>query len=307
MDVVVVTPGRGSAPAAPSPARYRVSASALLRWSVLDWSVIALAWWAMARADAWPVDLVAVLVVAGRLHALGGLLHDACHRARREGGPRWWVLEALAGWPIASTTAAMRYHHLRHHRHANTALDPYRRPTLRGRPLPFAALCLRGLLLPAWWTLRAPFGACALLVPRLRGTYARAFLQDRSNRRLDDDPEVLACARAEIAQLLGQATVAGAAIVAGWPVVLPYLVPLHVAGVLNATRLALEHDGALHAVATRANVLSSTRSGSLGWMGDWLLYPHNLGLHVEHHLHPGVGFMHLPRFRALADEAAIRS
>ena len=281
------------------PERWRPRASVLLGWAMLDWACIALAWWAMSRSDALVVDIVAVLVVAGRLHALGGILHDACHRPQGRTSLPWLAVEALAGWPIASTTDAMRYHHLRHHRWSNTPRDPYRRPSVGGRPLPFTLLCLRGLLLPAWWTLRAPFGTLAALLPRLRGPYARAFLQDRGPRDPGGDPAVLRCARAESRQLLAHASVLALALALDWPLLMTFLVPLHVAGVLNATRLALEHTGETHERPTLRNVVATTRTRTLGRLGDWLLYPHNLGLHLEHHLYPGVAFQHLPKVREL--------
>ena len=280
------------------PDTWRPRAPTLLFWAVVDWSIIAAGWWLLSAVDNVLVSIAAALMIAGRLHALGVILHDACHRPSARKTPPWWLVEALAGWPIASTTDAMRYHHLRHHRYSGTAQDPYKRPLSGSDPLTLALLCLRGLLLPPWWTLRAVFAPIALAIPAARNVYGRAFLQDRSCEDLRNQAELLRCARADLAQLAAQATVVALALGLGLPIVSHYLIPLLIAGVLNAHRLLREHTADELDKPTLPAVIATTRDSNAGWSGNWLLYPHNIGLHVAHHLQPGVAFVHLPDVEA---------
>ena len=267
----------------------------LLAWAGFDWCAIAAAWAVMALLDHPVVLAFGIVVVASRLHALGVILHDACHRHRRDDSRLWWLVEAVAGWPITSTTEAMRYHHLRHHAASGTAKDPYHGTVHAARPWLRWALTLRGVVLPFWWTLRAIVGPLALAIPRLRTAYGRAFLQDRSGTDLSRHAAVIACARADLGQLAAQLAVLVPAFAAGLPVVTFYLMPLMLAGVLNARRVVYEHAWLPSERHTRLQTWESTVDHDLGLLGNALFYPHNIGLHRIHHLYPMVSFVHLPR------------
>lgn len=289
-------------PRAQSPADYLPGDTApraqrLLLWALGDWCVIVAAWTVMALVDRPPVTLAGIVVVASRLHALGAILHDACHR-RRQDRSRWWLaVEMLAGWPIASTIEAMRYHHLRHHALSGTPQDPYFSALAAGNAWRRCALTARGALLPLWWTLRAVTGPLALLVPAARTPYARAFLQDRSGSDLRRNPAVIACARADVLQLAAQLSGLGAAFAAGLPVVSCYLLPWMLAGVLNARRVVYEHAWVERADRSRQGAWDMTLDHDIGILGNAIFYPHNIGLHRIHHRYPGVSFVHLPELR----------
>ena len=271
----------------------------LIAWALFDWLVIGLGWALIVAAEATVVRAVGVVIVASRLHALGVILHDACHRRGHRKTAAWWAVEALAGWPIASTIEAMRYHHLRHHRNAGMRTDPYRHPLLERGRWAHALLALRGALLPFWWTLRAFVAPLALLVPSLRTLYGRAFLQDRSGSDLREHPELLRCARADLVQAAAHCA-AGAAIVAlELPFVSCYLVPWMLGGIMNANRVIIEHAPAENHDRTLATVLATTRDHDFGWLANALLYPHRIGLHQAHHFAPTAAFVHLPRVVAL--------
>lgn len=64
-----------------------------------------------------------VLLLVGRLHALGVIAHEMAHLPRS----RWtWPVRALAprcAWPVLTTAEALWDHHLRHHRHPQAALE----------------------------------------------------------------------------------------------------------------------------------------------------------------------------------------
>ena len=80
--------------------------SRLIRYALGDWLIIGTVWLAAPYAPAafYPLWLV---MVAGRIHALGVVLHEAVHlQTRKTVGLR--LLEFLAGYPVGSTIDAMR-------------------------------------------------------------------------------------------------------------------------------------------------------------------------------------------------------
>ncbi|WP_455774175.1 fatty acid desaturase, partial [Burkholderia stabilis] len=97
----------------------------LVRYACIDWLGILMCWAAIRFVPNPFVYVAAVLLIAGRLQAFGVILHDACHLPARRMTLPLALVEALAGWTIGSSIAAMRYHHLRHHRAVGTAEDPY--------------------------------------------------------------------------------------------------------------------------------------------------------------------------------------
>jgi fatty acid desaturase len=290
------TPTEGLLPLrAPVPVELltRATLPGLYRLAAAQWAWLGLCWAGLVLVpEAAPV---LALLVAGRLHALGVILHDAIHLPWRHKGPGPRMLELFCGLPVATTLEAMRYHHLRHHRDAGLPSDPYRRPP--ASPWRQLAVWLRVCPILLFWVLRGPFGLLAWLLPPLRTPYARLFLQDRSDKALTHDAEVLACARAESGQVLFHLAVLGAAL--RWPSVvgLGYGLPFLLTSGLCAWRLLAEHTPRTVQGRTLRDVLACTSDHGLGWPGRLLTAPLNVGCHVVHHLHPQVSLHHLPRLR----------
>jgi fatty acid desaturase len=275
----------------------RTHVSELLRMAGAEWAWIIACQVALALVPA--AAPLLVLLIAGRLHAFGAILHDAVHltvRGNRK-GPGLWLLECLAGYPIATTWSAMRYHHLRHHHHEGSERDAYDKPPPGAwwRAVP---LWLFLILVVPFWVVRGPVGLLAWALPPLRTFYGRLFLLDRSRKELLHSQEVLACARAEAGQVLFHLAVL--ALAWRWPhaVGLGYGLPLLGASALSAYRLLAEHTPARDQGRTLQGVLASTRDHGQGWLGWLVLAPRNIGCHIVHHLHPQVGARHLPRLRA---------
>lgn len=273
----------------------RAQVPGLLRLALTEWALIAACNVGLALVPA--AAPVLVLLIAGRLHALGVILHEAVHLSVRRKGPALWLVECLAGYPIASTWNAMRYHHLRHHKFEGTALDAYRKPP----PGPWwrsVPMWLGLILVVPFWVVRGPVGLLAWAVPSLRTLYGRLFLQDRSGRELTHHAEVRACARAEAGQVLFHLAVL--ALAWQWPqaVGLGYALPLLVASAVSAYRLLAEHTPVRRPARTALGTFVSTADHGLGWLGRLLLAPLHVGYHIVHHLHPQVAAHHLPRLRA---------
>jgi fatty acid desaturase len=267
----------------------------LVRLALEEWGMMAAAWIVMGAAPWWLYPAGA-LVVAGRLHALGVVLHDATHMPLRRKTAAIRAVEVLCGFPIASTLNAMRYHHLRHHRDSGMDTDPYYKAG-RQNILWQTLNILRGLALPPFWTVRAVVGAIAYLVPQLRNTYAHVFLQDRTSDDLRESPEVVECARAEWGQVVFQALVVALAVRFPSAVLWGYVVPVSIAGLLAARRVLIEHTYERVTDRQIETIISTTNDNHLGLFGALGLAPRNIGYHIVHHIHPQVRLGALPRLR----------
>lgn len=267
--------------------------SRLLRYAAVDWLVICGIWTILLRSSAWAYP-IGWLILAGRFHSLGVVLHDAAHMGKRAHGVQSGLLQLIAAYPIATTLRAMRYHHLRHHRYSGTPLDPYLRPgisySLRQRNM----RRLTGLLLVPFWIVRGFFGTAASLVPAWRNVYGHVFLQDRSSRDLAHSLEVRACLRAEPAQCAFFALVISIAVAYPGPVLMLYLIPLILAGAINVNRVIVEHEHVLCADRRPETVVTHTLTHAGGWVSRAVLFPRNIGFHVVHHLFPQAGLETLP-------------
>ena len=268
----------------------------LIRYALTDWAIIVVCWSLMGLSPGWLYPLF-VLVIAGRFHSFGVILHDATHMPLRGKTVGTRIMEALCGYPIATTLNAMRFHHLRHHKDSGMASDPYFKPTVRDSRVMAVLIWLRHLLLVPWWTFRGPFGLACLVAPRLRNFYARAFLQDRSGRDMTHSREIVDCARAELGQVLFHAALI--AVACAWPteVLYYYLIPVTVTGLLAGYRVLREHDYVPTMDRKVKTIMQTTVDHNLGPIGRLFFAPRNIGYHVVHHIHPQVALEHLPALR----------
>lgn len=240
------------------------------------------------------IYVLGLLLIAGRLQALGVILHDACHLPPRRRTIAFIIIEALAGWPIGSTISAMRYHHLRHHRAVCTPEDPYlHHHAARGGWIK-RVMMLRGALLPVWWPLRTLMAPLALVWPAFRPWYARGFLQERSKRDLRQHPEVIACARADLSHCIAYLLVITAIVHWQLPFFTYYGLPWILAGIMNANRVLIEHDHVENGERSQQAVWAMTHTCHYGWLGKLVLFPRNIGFHQVHHVYPALALEHLP-------------
>jgi fatty acid desaturase len=266
----------------------------LVRYACTDWLAIALCWIAMGWIRHPAMYVTGVILIAGRLQALGVILHDACHFPSRRKTVPLAMVEVLAGWPIGSTITAMRYHHLRHHRGVCTPEDPYlHRLAARGGWVK-RAMMLRGALLPIWWPLRTLAAPLALACPAFRPWYARGFLQDRSKRDLRHSREIVACARADLPHCAAYLLALAAVMVWQVPFFAYYGLPWILGGILNANRVLIEHDHVESGERSQDAVWAMTHTRRHGWWGKLVLFPRNIGFHQVHHVYPALALEHLP-------------
>lgn len=258
---------------------------------------------AVAAALAWwhPVTVAAAAVlIATRQHALFILAHDAAHyrlyESRRLNDAVGRGVAAAAGISMCT----YRVLHRLHHNHLYGREDPdiaLHGGYPRGRLYLLKKLARDLSGLTAWKTYGYFFGAPA--ANRVAGAAAQP---------LDDTAPALrdAARRDRYMVAAVQAALFGAAVAGGFAVEYAVLWVLPAVTVLQALlrlRAVLEHG----AVADTASPLTAARTTlAPAWL-LWLLFPHHVNYHIEHHLYPAVPHYNLPAcHRLLAAAGALR-
>jgi fatty acid desaturase len=244
---------------------------------------LALAWWPNPL-----VLLVCVILVGTRQHALFVIAHDAAHYLLYE--RRW--LNDLVGRACATlqglSMCTYRVIHRLHHNNLYGELDPD--TALHGGYPRGRWYLIRKLLkdlagLTAWKTYAYFLGGAPAL-----NTATQVAL-----RPLDDtSPKLRAEARADRNFVI--AFHAAALALAAWSgVIFEYLVlwilPLvTVVQAILRLRAIAEHG----ATADFSSPLTAARTNlGPGWL-EWLIFPHHVNYHIEHHLYASVPHYNLP-------------
>lgn len=253
----------------------------------VDWLVIAAAIAVSVYSGSIVVYIAAVLVIAGRMHALAVLVHEAAHfRFLRNRQISEWIMDVFAAWPVGANVEGYRQNHLAHHQHTNTDDDPD-------------------------WVIKLGMAAFTFpqkmreLALRLLG-YAVAVSSIRDIAHLLPRIRKHAPTRSAYRLLRLGFYVAVAAIVTALGIwkgfVLYWLAPYFTAFFLFLyVRSVAEHFGSMD----YDDELGSTRTVTPYLWERWFFAPHNVNYHLEHHLYPSVPFYNLPRLQAalLRDDA----
>lgn len=265
--------------AAPSPAQTALAIGSVLTGIVglITCAILIETWW---------VNLIVIVFIAGRQHAMLILMHDAAHRLLLPNARfNDIVSNVLLSFPLFISTELYRKHHLQHHRYVNTKDDP----DLNDAEIPsYGALFLAQLLgdLIGLRTLRLMasvnnFGVLALFRP------GSATIRNISfNRGL-----FVAFAGAQCAVLT---------LIGGWQAYFLYwIVPmwfvlppiLHLRAVAEHAGRIDENDCAAYARTVRCPTWERA-----------LICPMNINLHLEHHIFPEVPCYRLPEVSVLLDQ-----
>jgi fatty acid desaturase len=100
---------------------WRTAAAIVFDWATIATCIVVSQW-----AQHLLVYLMAVLLIGGRMHAFGVLLHDFAHYRFIDGRKEMsdWVCELTLSWPLFTTVAGYRRNHLAHHRYTKNDKDP---------------------------------------------------------------------------------------------------------------------------------------------------------------------------------------
>jgi fatty acid desaturase len=268
------------------PARF--AAELALTWATI-FGLIAIG----VHFDNLAISLVCAFLVGTRQMALALLLHEQVHRLGMRNKYADWLINVFAVYPLFVTTVEdYAKVHLSHHKYCFTKDDPdFIRKSGPEWTYPMSKRQLLGI------ALRDLSGMNVIRL--IRGKKAHATTEFT---RRNPTPKWL-----RIGFFVALATVLTLA--GGWKVFLLYWV----LPILTVTQLMLrwvavaEHeynieDGSIHA---------TTPLLQLNWWQRIVFPDLNFGLHVYHHMHPGVSFGNLPKVHeiykreGLVDESAI--
>ena len=267
-------------------------------WAVgSTWAVIALAFAALAR---WPHPItfaLAVVVLGGRQLALSILMHEAAHRTLFR---TRWLNDAFTDWACArimwNDVARYRKHHLRHHAHTGTELDPDRSlvepfPTTRASLARKLARDLLGLT-----GLRRIVGLVLMDSGVLEYSVAGdAQGRPRAGRTRFD------CAREGAGHMAGVVATNGALALVlaatghAWLYGAWALAYMTTFSVFVRIRSFAEHA----CTAQGSNVLDNTRTTRAGLLARATVAPIRVNYHLEHHMLVSVPYFRLPRMHAM--------
>lgn len=245
----------------------------------LDWAVIAAAIALSSYfGEVW-LYLLAIAVIAGRMHGLGVLTHEAAHfRFLKNRKMADAIADLLMAWPVMATIEGYRQNHLAHHQHTNTERDPD-------------------------WA--AKFGTTAFTFPQRAWVMSLNILgyliAVNSLRDLAHIlPRVARIKQTARYRLLRLGYYLGAAslitVLGIWKGFLLYwIVPYMTLFLLFLyVRSVAEHFGSMD----YEEELGSTRTVVPYWWERCFFAPHNVNYHIEHHLFPGVPYCNLPKLNA---------
>lgn len=256
-------------------APWKTGAAIALDWAVIV-AVIAFSEW---MGTLWAL-ILAWVVIGGRQHALGVLIHDFAHyRFISNKNLSEWVGDALLAWPLLTFVDGYRRNHLAHHRYMNTEKDPDWRIKLGTRHFTF----------PQTWQY-----AIMNLLGYLVGISSYRDMKSLIARLSDDE------GRPKNYQLKRFAFYFAVAVVltltdAWYGFALYWMVPFFTFFLMFLyIRSVAEHFGSMD----YATELGSARTVYPYLWERAFFAPHNVNYHLDHHLYPSVPFYNLPKLHA---------
>jgi fatty acid desaturase len=259
---------------------------------VIGIAVAVWSWWAVA---------VAVVLIAPLQHALFVLAHDAAHYRLFEA--RWLndAVGRLCGTLVGVSMCTYRVIHRLHHNHLYGPEDPdiaLHGGYPRGKAYLVKKLAKDLAGFTAFKTFSYFFGA-----PSLNTETGRA------ERPLGDtSPRLRTAARRDRWGVLAFHLVAPIAAIAtgwGWQYAVLWMLPLvTVMQAILRLRAICKHG----ALSDYTSPLSSARTNLPNWWQRYLLFPHHVNYHIEHHLYPAVPHYNLPSLHdALRSHGILRA
>lgn len=255
-----------------------------------DWLLIAATIIACSYYFTWYTYLLALLIIGARMHALAILMHDASHYRFLKN--RKWndrLTNLLIMYPLFSSIEVYRQNHMRHHRHLNTEDDPDWVSKLGKKSFTFPKTKQAFLLqILSYFTLVQGIKDAIWFLKRF--SVSKEAKQKKANGEKKN--------RASLIFMLSLFTLL--TVFNGWAYyglfwVIPYLSTFFM---FQYIRSVAEHFGEL----AYDHLLTSTRTVKTNLLEQFLLAPHNVGYHLEHHLYPAVPFYNLPQLHNLLME-----
>ncbi|MFO1228546.1 fatty acid desaturase family protein [Roseateles sp.] len=263
----------------------RFLADVAMNWGLII-GMAALAIW----TGHWPAYVLAIVVIATRQHALGILMHDGTHyRCLTSRSLNDAVSDILCALPVGMLTSRYRYEHLQHHRGLNTDDDPYwvdfKLDDTWHWPKPPAAA--------AWVFARDLLGLNSQRWGRVQWRWSPWVNHFKRTDPKGPPPTT----KAERLRIYGfHLAVLGALVATGaWlNFALLWLLPLMT---LTPAMVRLRTI-AEHLLIANTDELDASRHTVGTWLERWSIAPHNINIHLGHHLYPAVPYYRLPELHA---------
>ena len=252
-----------------------------------DWLVIAVTIYACLQFMNPLMYILAVVIIGARMHALAILMHDATHFRFLKN--RYWndmVSNLLTMYPLFTSIAIYRQNHLRHHQHLNTDHDPdwvakFGKPAFT---FPKSKTEFIGTLL-SYLVLYLGVKDAVWFLQRFQAPDAKTHTAEEARW-----PKFLF-----YAVLFATLTLTGTWLYYLMFWFVPYLSSFFM---FQYIRSVAEHYGEM----AYDNMLTSTRTVKTNAFERFLIAPHQVAYHLEHHLYPGVPYYNLPKLHELLME-----
>jgi len=259
-------------------------------WMVLSTWLVILALLLLAGRYPHPATILLVwCILPGRQLGLSVLMHEAGHNTLfASRAVNQWVGQWLCALPTLNDLPAYAAGHLHHHRLSGTSDDPDL-PNYRDYPVDTASFRRKVVR-----DLTGQTGV-KLLVGLLRGGLSHFGGEPSAGRRLMLQQVVAQAALASVLILLG----------VGWVWWLWFGTLMSSYMLVARLRQVAEHAAVPD--ADNPDPRQNTRTVDAPAWQRFLMAPHCVNFHLEHHLLPGVPCYRLPRFRALLKQKGLLS
>lgn len=236
------------------------------------------------------VNVVAVILIGVRQHALAILMHEGTHyRLANNRVLNDRIAEIFLAWPIFISLPTYRESHFAHHRYVNTTRDPdWQRKQNPDWDFPKTSWQMTVLFLKDLLLFR--------IIPQVADTIALLDFPRFLNRN-DCHREMLRFAFYLVAITL--ITWLG-----GWQDFLIFwILPFYLVFMIIAHLRSISEHFGLN--LNEMDPLTQTRTTQAGLLEGFLICPKNVNYHLDHHLFPSVPFYNLPDLhRELANSQA---
>ncbi|MGB3502817.1 MAG: fatty acid desaturase family protein [Mesorhizobium sp.] len=247
-----------------------------------DWALIVIAIAVAEYTDSWWVYVPAIMVIGGRQHAFGVLLHEFAHfRFISNKNVSEWIADLFLAWPLLTTLEGYRRNHLGHHRYLNTEDDPDWKAKLGSIEFTFPH--------------EMRFALFNLIGYFLLISTARDFkkLYTRLSKEERAAPRYRMIRLAYYLAIFGAVTYFGVWTEFALYWMVPYFTFFFM---FMYIRSVSDHFGP---TMNYEDELQSTRTVMPNFGEAFFFSPHNINYHIEHHLYASVPFYNLPELQRL--------
>jgi len=269
-------------------------------WAIgVQWAVIVAAFGAAIWSGHWAVYILAAIVVTTRQHAMGILIHDACHyRLFPNRKLNDLLSDLLVGFHMGMSTSLYRKWHYPHHRYVNTDRDP---EWLGEQTDPDTWSFPKTKMDMVRVFAKDIFGLNIIKMAAIMGIWSpwsRLFISSK-------DPAGIPVR--EKVSLIFFAVVVGYALM-HFDLMIPYLLLWMLPSLTLLNVVFKFRSYAEHKVVRNKNELSDSRTVSPSLLERFFIAPLHVSRHLEHHLFPSVPFFNLGRLhRELMKDPVFRA